>query len=80
LQPLSVPSFKWESVSMDFITQLPVTKTGYDAIAVFVDRLTKMKQAERRKKWKAAELERNRSVEQTASEPANQRKVPTRRR
>jgi hypothetical protein len=42
LQPLSVPSFKWESVSMDFITQLPVTKTGYDAIAVFVDRLTKM--------------------------------------
>jgi hypothetical protein len=27
---------------MDFITQLPVTKTGYDAIAVFVDRLTKM--------------------------------------
>jgi hypothetical protein len=27
---------------MDFITQLPVTKSGYDAIAVFVDRLTKM--------------------------------------
>jgi hypothetical protein len=25
-----------------FITQLPVTKSGYDAIAVFVDRLTKM--------------------------------------
>jgi transposase InsO family protein len=42
LQPLSVPSFEWESVSMDFITQLPVTKSGYDAIAVFVDRLTKM--------------------------------------
>jgi hypothetical protein len=42
LQPLSVPSFKWKSVSMDFITQLPVTKKGYDAIAVFVDRLTKM--------------------------------------
>jgi hypothetical protein len=42
LQPLSVPSFKWESVSMDFITQLRVTKSGYDAIAVFVDRLTKM--------------------------------------
>jgi hypothetical protein len=42
MQPLSVPSFKWESVSMDFITHLPVTKTGYDAVAVFVDRLTKM--------------------------------------
>jgi hypothetical protein len=42
LQPLSVPSFKSESVSMDFITQLTVTKKGYDAIAVFVDILTKM--------------------------------------
>jgi transposase InsO family protein len=27
---------------MDFITQLRVTKSGHDAIAVFVDRLTKM--------------------------------------
>jgi hypothetical protein len=38
------------------------------------------KQAERRKKRIAAELEQNRSVEQTASEPACRRKVPTRRR
>jgi hypothetical protein len=38
------------------------------------------KQAELRKKWKTAELERNRSVEQNASEPASRRKVPTRRR
>jgi hypothetical protein len=37
LQPLSVPSFKWESVSMDFITQLPTTKRGHDAIVVFED-------------------------------------------
>jgi hypothetical protein len=42
LQPLSIPSFKWESVSMDFITQLPVTKSGHDAIVVFVDRSIKM--------------------------------------
>jgi hypothetical protein len=34
-------AFKWESVSMDFITQLPMTKKGHDAI-VFVDTLTKM--------------------------------------
>jgi hypothetical protein len=27
---------------MDFITQLPATKSGHDAIAVFVNRLTKM--------------------------------------
>ena len=32
----------WDSVSMDFITQLPVTPVGYDAIAVFVCRLNKM--------------------------------------
>jgi hypothetical protein len=38
------------------------------------------KQTELRKQQKAAELERNRSVEQTASEPAGRRKVPTRRR
>jgi hypothetical protein len=38
------------------------------------------KQAELRKKRKAAELEWNRSAEQTASEPAGRRKVPTRRR
>jgi hypothetical protein len=37
------------------------------------------KQAELRKKRKTAELERNRSVEQTASESADRRKVPTRR-
>jgi hypothetical protein len=37
-------------------------------------------QAELRKKRKAAELERNRSVEQAASESAGRKKVPTRRR
>jgi hypothetical protein len=42
LQLLSVSSFKWKSVSMGFIIQLLVTKSGSDAIAVFVDRLTKM--------------------------------------
>jgi hypothetical protein len=36
------------------------------------------KQAESRKKRKAAELERNRSVEQNASEPAGRRRVPSR--
>lgn len=42
LQPLPVPSRKWESVSVDFITQLPRTRNGNTAIVVFVDRLTKM--------------------------------------
>ncbi|KAJ9522563.1 hypothetical protein QJQ45_008332 [Haematococcus lacustris] len=42
LQPLPVPQHRWEQVSMDLITQLPVTPTGHDAIVVFVDKLTKM--------------------------------------
>ncbi|KAA0039471.1 pol protein [Cucumis melo var. makuwa] len=41
LQPLSVPEWKWENVSMDFITRLPRTLKGYTVICVMVDRLTK---------------------------------------
>ena len=42
LQPLPVPSRAWEHISFDLITQLPVSRDGFDAILVFVDRLTKM--------------------------------------
>jgi hypothetical protein len=42
LQPLPVPTAKWDSICMDFIVHLPQTPRGHDAIAVFVDRLTKM--------------------------------------
>jgi hypothetical protein len=42
LQPLEVPKERWEQVTMDFITGLPCTAAGYDAILVFCDRLTKM--------------------------------------
>jgi hypothetical protein len=42
LQPLPVPERRWQQVSMDFITQLPMTKQGHDAIVVFVDKLSKM--------------------------------------
>ncbi|KAL0554438.1 hypothetical protein IC582_008359 [Cucumis melo] len=41
LQPLSIPEWKWESVSMDFITGLPRTLRGFTVIWVVVDRLTK---------------------------------------
>ena len=42
LVPLAIPQRAWDSIGMDLITQLPVTKSGHDAIVVFVDRLTKM--------------------------------------
>ncbi|KAL4021165.1 hypothetical protein IC575_019956 [Cucumis melo] len=41
LQPLSVPEWKWENVSMDVITGLPRTLRGFTVIWVVVDRLTK---------------------------------------
>jgi len=41
LQPLNIPSWKWEDISIDFIIGLPKTSKGYDSIWVIVDRLTK---------------------------------------
>lgn len=42
LQPLPIPTRPWQQVSMDLITQLPRSRSGNDAIVVFVDKLTKM--------------------------------------
>jgi hypothetical protein len=42
LQPLQVPRWEWEEISMDFIVGLPRTRGGYDSIWVIVDRLTKV--------------------------------------
>ena len=41
LQQPKIPIWKWEQISMDFITKLPRTSSGYDTIWVIVDRLTK---------------------------------------
>jgi hypothetical protein len=42
LQSLSIPTWKWEDISMDFIVGLPRTTKGYDSIWVIIDRLTKI--------------------------------------
>ncbi|KAJ9516266.1 hypothetical protein QJQ45_001108 [Haematococcus lacustris] len=42
LQPLPVPEYPWDSVSMDFVVKLPKSEAGNDSILVVVDRLTKM--------------------------------------
>jgi hypothetical protein len=41
LQPLSIPVWKWEEISMDLITKLPRTSRQHECIWVVVDRLTK---------------------------------------
>ena len=41
LQPLPIPGWKWEHVTMDFLTGLPRTEQRHDAVWVVVDRLTK---------------------------------------
>lgn len=41
LQSLPLPEWKWDMITMDFVTGLPRTAGGKDAIWVIVDRLTK---------------------------------------
>eukprot|EP00253_Pinus_taeda_P012349 PITA_12349 len=41
LQPLPIPEWKWEIISIDFITGLPRTKKNNDSIMVVVDKLSK---------------------------------------
>ena len=42
LQPLEVTKWKWEHITMDFVTHLPRTSQGHDAVWVIVDQLTKL--------------------------------------
>nr|GEX99063.1 putative reverse transcriptase domain-containing protein [Tanacetum cinerariifolium] len=41
LQQLEIPKWKWQNVTMDFVTGLPRTPSGYDSFWVIMDRLTK---------------------------------------
>nr|GEU76485.1 putative reverse transcriptase domain-containing protein [Tanacetum cinerariifolium] len=41
LQQPEIPEWKWEKITMHFVSGLPRTPSGYDSIWVIVDRLTK---------------------------------------
>nr|GEU96348.1 reverse transcriptase domain-containing protein [Tanacetum cinerariifolium] len=41
LVQLEIPQWKWDNITMDFVTNLPRMSSGYDTIWVIVDRLTK---------------------------------------
>nr|GFC50643.1 putative reverse transcriptase domain-containing protein [Tanacetum cinerariifolium] len=40
VQP-KIPEWKWDNITMDFVTKLPKSSQGYDTIWVIVDQLTK---------------------------------------
>ena len=42
MQPLPIPEWKWDHITMDFVVGLPRTASSKDAIWVIVDRLTKL--------------------------------------
>jgi len=41
LQPLEIPTWKWDSISTDFVMGLPLSASKKNAIWVIVDRLAK---------------------------------------
>nr|GEZ83771.1 putative reverse transcriptase domain-containing protein [Tanacetum cinerariifolium] len=41
LEQPAIPEWKWDNITMDFITKLPKSSQGFDTIWVIVDRLTK---------------------------------------
>ena len=41
LQPIRIPEWKWDLITMDFVVGLPLTGKKHDSVWVVVDRLTK---------------------------------------
>ena len=41
LNPLPIPQWKWDNITMDFVSGYPLTQRKHDAVWVIMDRLTK---------------------------------------
>ena len=41
LNPLTIPQWKWDDITMDFVSDFPLTQQKHDSVWVIVDRLTK---------------------------------------
>ena len=41
LQPIRIPEWKWDRITMDFVVGLPLTRKKHDSVWVIVERLTK---------------------------------------
>ena len=42
LQPIRIPEWKWDRITIDFVVGLPLTGRKHDSVWVIVDRLTKL--------------------------------------
>ena len=40
LNPLLIPQWKWDNITMDFVSDFPLTQRKHDVVWVIVDRLT----------------------------------------
>ena len=41
LQPIRIPEWKWDQITMDFLVGLPLTRRKHDSVWAIVNRLTK---------------------------------------
>ena len=41
LNPLLIPQWKWDNITMDFVSGFPLTQQKHDSFLVIVDKLTK---------------------------------------
>ena len=41
LNPLPIPQWKWDNITIDFVSGFPLTKQKHDSIWVIIDKLTK---------------------------------------